>query len=738
MLCQNCEKAIQAAAKHLRPARSLADFQVSNVQLRLNSSFLHFSLHEFSLSIAAGCYFCRHLEQFLRPDARFRTGDEHIHLDFRPPRLVDKILTRAVHWTIQRILIPCLIYTEASLFQRLLDAAQQLCTSSYLFWIHIDPSLRIKVQPFGFKGIHNSLPGLGSQPSWNGISFLLSPISSDISSAHPQSDTNLWTGRAWTGDSTALWRHWFNTCLGSHTTCRSAEQSLRDYSPKRLVELLLDEHGSLSMWRLVYADMIGTVPYFTLSHCWGSSQPLRLTKDNIPSLSKPSPLTGLPETYRHALAIVNSLGYKYLWIDSLCIIQDDEKDWKAESSLMGLTYNHAVCNIAAAWATGGGDGCFSTRDPTTVCPTFITLGFEVDDSSTFQISCGSNFPYYNDITQAPLNRRAWVVQERYLARRQLSSAKRQFYWECHELSASEEFPYGHPVKKPKTSDVVLKPKEVPLKPSLYSARGAHTRLGWAELVELYSGCQLTRASDKLVALSGLANQLENNVGDIYISGLWTRDLCQQLCWKPHFTSSLPLTTTQGRIAPTWSWANFDGPVEFDGAYYFTHHQYEYLYWTEVVDTPTSLTKRLTLRGPALKSRISLRHGGRPFGGAHYRTHLSFDRLGISQFPASRSTQVFIRWDESISEADLDPDQWSKFQKQRESDLLFLVVYSIRYSAGKCFYGLVLRMLPHSADDPVLHVRMGTFSIGDTGDHAPGHELSRSTLAADVVQTVNII
>lgn len=707
----------------------------SNVQRRLNSSFLHFSLREFSRSIAAGCYFCRHLEDYLGPDAKFRTEDEHSYLDLRPFRLVHKTLTRAVNWAIQHILIPCTIYTDDNLVKRLLDAAQQWCASSSLFWIYIDPSLHIKVMALGFKGHQNSLPSLRPISCWSGTSFLLSPILSHSSSVDPDSYTSLWTRNAWTGDSTALWRHWFNTCLETHATCRHAEQSLRTYSPKRLVELLLDDHGSLSMWRLVYADMIGTVPYFTLSHCWGSSQPLRLTKDNIPSLSKPSPVYGLPETYRHALEIVNSLGHKYLWIDSLCIIQDDEKDWEIESSLMGSTYNHAVCNIAATWAAGGGDGCFSTRDPTTICPTFITLGFKVDDSSTYQISWGHDFGYYNDITQAPLNKRGWVVQERYLARRQLSFAKRQLYWECHELSASEEFPYGHPVKKSDSSVVRFKPEEIPLKPSLYSNRGAHTRLGWAELVELYSGCQLTRVSDKLVALSGLANQLQNMVGDEYIFGLWKKDLCQQLCWEPRFLSDNPRTTNQGRISPTWSWANFDGPVDFDRAYYGTYHQH--LYWTAVTGT-NNLTKKLTLRGLALESRISWKYREHLLGRARYDTQMSFDRLGTPYISASISTQVFIHWDGSISEEDVDPEQWSTFQDQRNSDLLFLVVRSTTCTTGKQFNGLVLRVLPHSVDDPVLYVRMGTFMIGDTGDHALGHVLSRLTLAADLVQTVTII
>lgn len=278
----------------------------------------------------------------------------------------------------------------------------------YLFWIYIDPSLEIRVLSFASKELDNSLPGLGSGSEGLYCPFSLSPISSDSSSGDPYSD------------STALWHRWFNTCFESHATCRSVAQRLQTYSPKRLVELLLDNHGNLSMWRLVHTLTIGTVPYFTLSHCWGPSQPPRSTMDTISELSNSSSVDGLPQTYRQALAIFNSMGYKYIWIDSLCIVQDDAKDWETESSLMGLTYHHAVCNIAATWAANGGDGCFSTRDSSTVCPTFTKLGFKVDGSSTYQISRAHHSAYTEDIAEghhsayiaeAPLNKRGWVVQE---------------------------------------------------------------------------------------------------------------------------------------------------------------------------------------------------------------------------------------------------------------------------------------------------------------------------------------
>lgn len=670
-----------------------------------------------------------------------------------PLRLLQNALTRTVNWTIQNLLIPWTIFTGSDLSKRLLNVAQQWCTKRYLFWISLEPSLEIRIRPLGFKDWYNTLPGLGSLygrdiiKGETYIDFLLSPAVYDGLIVNPQTDSKLQTRSHWTGDSSALWHHWMNTCLAGHPTCRSTEQSLKPYSPKRLVEVLSNNDGGVSGWKLAHSSSTGTVPYFTLSHCWGSYLPLRLTKDNIQSLSSSSSVYDLPQTYQDALTVVNSLGYKYIWIDSLCIVQDDEQDWENESSQMGLTYNHAVCNIAATWAANGEDGCFSTRDPTTVCPTFIVLSLTTSGPSTYQISQSGDFAYNKDITRAPLNKRGWVVQERYLARRQLSATKCQFYWECHDLLASEEFPYGYP------ADISANSKwpwrigaaQSPHKPCLDYNGGKQTRQDWAALVELYSACHLTRASDKLAALSGLANQLQDMVDDVYMFGLWKKDLYQQLCWRPANISNPPRRTNQGLITPTWSWANFDGPVDFDTAYYGTYH--EYATWVELVDTPGNLTKTITLRGLALKSRLVWIYRERHPGWGRRETDLSMDGLKDLNIPESSSKLILIYWDEEISQDDVDAEEWSRFQEQRSSDLLFLVINSIDCFYGQQIFGLVLRRLPPSADDPVLYCRMGTFLIDDDGNHVLGHMVSQLNLRAgdtedslitELIQTVAIV
>ncbi len=133
--------------------------------------------------------------------------------------------------------------------------------------------------------------------------------------------------------------------------------------------------------------------------------------------------TLLPKTYQDALRITSLLGFRYIWIDSLCIIQDDIEDWRTQSGKMNQIYRTASCNIAASWAADGGDGCFSTRDPTTSSQTITLTHPGSHEPEEYQMSVSREANYRAEITQAALNTRAWVVQERYLARKQLSFAR---------------------------------------------------------------------------------------------------------------------------------------------------------------------------------------------------------------------------------------------------------------------------------------------------------------------------
>ncbi|KAI0182702.1 heterokaryon incompatibility protein-domain-containing protein, partial [Xylaria flabelliformis] len=361
-----------------------------------------------------------------------------------------------------------------------------------------------------------------------------------------------------------LWRYWLNKCLTTHSYCRVAEHSLQPFVPKRLIEILQDDNGESSIWRLVCPPVNCATQYLTMSHRWGSYQPIRLDKKTIHEFSNPTPVSKLPKTYQHALTVAHDLSFRYIWIDSLCILQDedDKQDWEEQSKLMGFIYRHAACNIAATWASDGRDGLFNTNDPFRRQHTYITLNPNLDrrsesTSSSRQYQLWQKDSYHKDIVAAPLNQRGWVVQERYLSRRQLNFAKHQVYWECHELMASEQFPAGIPIFEQGIKTLTRHEGGL-FKPHLDRSEIRQT---WADLVNLYSSCRLTKESDKLVAISGLAREVGSMTQDVFIQGLWKKDFYPQLCWKAIPVKGVSSTTTGRRNAPSWFWAKIDGPVE---------------------------------------------------------------------------------------------------------------------------------------------------------------------------------
>ena len=105
------------------------------------------------------------------------------------------------------------------------------------------------------------------------------------------------------------------------------------------------------------------MPYITLSHRWGTDEQVMLTKASLPDMRKRIELPKLSKTYQDAIAITRSLGFRYLWIDSLCIIQDSLLDWQMEATKMGDVFKFSFCTIAASWASSNSEGCFFDRGP---------------------------------------------------------------------------------------------------------------------------------------------------------------------------------------------------------------------------------------------------------------------------------------------------------------------------------------------------------------------------------------
>jgi len=265
----------------------------------------------------------------------------------------------------------------------------------------------------------------------------------------------------------------------------------------------------------------------------------------------------LPQTFQDAISVTRHFGLEYIWIDSLCIIQDDQIDWRYESRLMTSVYGGSSLVIAASHAKDGSKGCFVNRNPKSVVPCFVTLSGE-------QYRCVPASVYSRGVNDTALSQRAWAFQERFLAPRTLLFGASQIFWECQEKKACETFPGGLPSSVQFDRSVFVHD----------DGRMGHSIMddaqsnpsAWSDIVLAYSAGRLTRESDKLPAISGVARWMHQFSGDEYLAGLWRDDLEWQLLWSVNSTSNTnrhssgSVSESSLYRAPSWSWASRNGII----------------------------------------------------------------------------------------------------------------------------------------------------------------------------------
>jgi hypothetical protein len=279
-----------------------------------------------------------------------------------------------------------------------------------------------------------------------------------------------------------------------------------------------------------------------LSHCWGSLEIFKLKKSNLHSLHNGFPYERLPQTFQDAMKVAQYLGFKYIWIDSLCIVQDDVEDWRRESSLMSDVYGNSTLNIAATNAKDGSEGLFVERGTGRTKRRY----FRTPDKRLLEINPTR---FYEDfIASAPLSSRAWTFQERYLAHRTLHFSADELFWECREYMACETFPDRFPMSTIHPSHQFLSRDDL---------------TSWCRTISIYSKADLTYTSDKMIAISGVARNFQDRFPDQYLAGLWKENLGRQLCWAVRQRERKPETKPTIYRAPSWPWGSTDQPVMWE-------------------------------------------------------------------------------------------------------------------------------------------------------------------------------
>jgi hypothetical protein len=358
-------------------------------------------------------------------------------------------------------------------------------------------------------------------------------------------------------------RRWLKECLTEHVICPKPS----GFVPQRLIELNSDI--SMPTAKIVITDSpsYSYEPYASLSYSWGvDKQPLILTKHTLQSFLEEIPYSQLPQTIKDALRCVQEIGLKYLWVDVLCIVQDDAEDKRQQIACMADIYEQAQVTIAAARAQTVHEGFLHLRS---IAGNLLERGFQLPFRCT-NGQLGSvilvNLPSPGIGWYEPIDERAWTLEESLLSVRMLEYGTHQLRWRCRTIASGPEYVDGWTAGKVRSYPVIVDWGVFQRRPLYGNTLGdfVHT---WKLLVTEYSGRNLNKPHDKLLALSAVARRFSQLTGHEYVAGLWRHALGKLLLWHPYHDLE---GISAGRYAleyrsPSWSWASVDGRILFNAS-----------------------------------------------------------------------------------------------------------------------------------------------------------------------------
>lgn len=321
--------------------------------------------------------------------------------------------------------------------------------------------------------------------------------------------------------------------------------SKSDFFPTRVIDLGADPDGE--ELKLVTKHERLDKPYAAISYCWGTPKEaetqFKTLRCNLHDRYWGFKLSEVSLVIRDAVVVCRAFGVRYLWVDAVCIIQDDAYDWEQESPLIAMIFRDAYFVIAASASSSCNEGFLSTTKP------FIHLPFQSKLKPGIQGSYrlvlvpsrkkfGRRATFSNlaveDYLSSRWRTRGWVYQERVTGQRILFFGRMGLSAQFHQDDSTALF--------------------------AHSAQRYLSYFGWFRIVTSFSDTQLTRQTDRLPAISGLANLYQDVFQDEYLAGLWRTDLCRGLFWQTGFSDrrrqevSASLESPDPYIAPSWSWA----------------------------------------------------------------------------------------------------------------------------------------------------------------------------------------
>ncbi|KAK5997174.1 hypothetical protein PT974_02527 [Cladobotryum mycophilum] len=346
---------------------------------------------------------------------------------------------------------------------------------------------------------------------------------------------------------------WLDECRQNHEGC-----SVRDhwFVPTRLIYVGGEDPDVVE---LIENPEPSTV-YAALSHRWTQETiAVRLETSNLSRRKqKGIRISEFPQMMQDVISVLRQLEIQHVWIDCMCIIQDDKEDWQREALTMASIYANAELTVAATGCNSSGQSLFRSRGG----PDQLAIDIaRINGQAVFIRRALPHFTWA-DIEQAwfaghewidaevewPLLSRGWVYQEQLLSRRMLHFTRNEVLWECYDMTKCE---CGwHENDRNTTSDS-----------SEWNKRPSAAK-EWKQIVQEYAKRPLTYYSDRLPALAGIAKDIAKFTGEDpknYVCGLWTNDLHTGFFW---YLSEPPTGLRIDSKMPTWSWASVVGLIEF--------------------------------------------------------------------------------------------------------------------------------------------------------------------------------
>ncbi|KAJ3579535.1 hypothetical protein NPX13_g1027 [Xylaria arbuscula] len=339
----------------------------------------------------------------------------------------------------------------------------------------------------------------------------------------------------------AVARRWMTVCDNEHNTCHREIGAGKLPTSFRLIDVQSES--------LVDAPVEQYPSFVSLSYVWGAepSHSITTRRDNLALLKQPGSLSDLPRTVRDAMEVCKRLGERYLWVDRLCIVQDDKKDKYGQIRSLEAIYSRATLVIVAACGdsiqsglTGISDSC--PREPYQL-PTSI-----------FGFTLSNKLSGFDKAIRTTWNERGWTYQEAVLARRKLYFTRAEIWFECAERLQREN---TWSTSRRSIRDIgnrlrVHDDSRTGTTHDDYEEYGRH--------LENYSRRALTYPSDVYYAFHGIEDAFYPKNRTIF--GLPESDFTRSLLWYPYdwpFLEERELCD-ENLTLPSWSWASLVGHV----------------------------------------------------------------------------------------------------------------------------------------------------------------------------------